>query len=416
MIAAHFKSEPVSTPAQPCAKAVLAQTPVAVALDLALITDMTAFEALEAEWNALFDRAGRPTQVFQTFNWNWHWTRHYLGGMDGGIAGLKLSVVTGRRDGRLVMVWPLAGERVRGIRQIFWMGEPVSQYGDVLIDDSPDALELLRAGWTFLRKNAKGDIVRLRRVRSDAVIAPLMAELGATISARLTAPYLDLKSAATFEDYEQRYSSHARRNRRRLLRRLEEQGKVTFERWQGGSQARALAVTALELKAEWLKSRGLVSHAISDARMARFFADAAGGETHSTNCIVTALKVDGEPAALEVSFTCKGRLAMHVIVFNLKFEKSGAGVLLLEKSIRDGYASKLEVYDMLAPGDNYKLDWADASADVLDFVKPLTIAGHAYGRIYLGFLRARVKSAVTALPPSVRRIMTAGYSIVSSIL
>ena len=381
-------------------------------LDLSLITDRAAFEALEAEWNDLFARAGRPTQVFQTFNWNWHWARHYLPDADGGVAGMQLSIVTGRRNGRLIMVWPLARERVRGITQIFWMGDPVSQYGDVLIDGAAGAEDVIRAGWHYLAANAKGDIVRLRRVRADAAIAPLMTEIGATNSDRQTAPYLDLTSAKSFADYEQRYSAHARRNRRRLGRRLDEQGKVTFERLKGGTRARDLAVKALELKAEWLKSRGLVSHAIADARMARFFADAAEGATHATGCIVSALSVDGEPAALEVSFSCNGRLAMHVIVFNLKYEKSGAGVLRLEQSIRDGYADGLEVYDMLAPGDNYKLDWSDAATDVVDYLKPLSLAGHAYGRIYLGFVRPRMKSAVSALPQSVRRVMTAGYSAV----
>ena len=24
-------------------------------------------------------RAGASAQVFQTFNWNWHWANHYLG-------------------------------------------------------------------------------------------------------------------------------------------------------------------------------------------------------------------------------------------------------------------------------------------------------------------------------------------------
>src|SRR5688572_20977277 len=43
-----------------------------------LVTDPAAFETLEPEWDALFAEAGRPTQVFQTFAWNWHWCRHYL--------------------------------------------------------------------------------------------------------------------------------------------------------------------------------------------------------------------------------------------------------------------------------------------------------------------------------------------------
>ncbi len=384
-------------------------------LDLALITDRAGFDALEAGWNALFDRAGRPAQVFQTFNWNWHWANHYLAEAPGGISGLTISILTGRRDGRLVMIWPLVSERVRGITQIFWMGEPVSQYGDVIIDDLSDALDVMRAGWAYLSANAKADVVRLRRVRADAAIAPLLSEIGARVSDRQSAPYLDLRSAKSFADYEQRYSPRSRRNRRRLARRLEEQGGMAFKRYKGGVDARALAVTALDLKSGWLKDRGLVSHAIADARMARFFADAAEGRDKSTNCIVAVLECQGEPAALEVSFICKGRLAMHVIVFNLKYEKSGAGVLLLEQSIRDGYDDGLDVYDMLAPGDNYKLDWSDATAEVVDWVKPLSLAGSMYARLYLGF-RARAKAAINAMPQSLRRIMTKGYALTHSIL
>ena len=386
-------------------------TKTAAAVDFALIADRTVFDALEADWNNLFDRAGRPTQVFQTFNWNWHWANHYLSGAPGGIAGLKLSIVTGRRDGRLIMIWPLVTERVRGITQIFWMGEPVSQYGDVIIDDVPDALEVMRAGWDFLSTHAKGDVVRLRRVRNDAAVAPLMEDIGARITDRQKAPYLDLASAPTFAKYEERYSGRTRRNRRRLARRLEEIGPIAFERHMGGVEARALAVKALELKSEWLRHRSLVSHAISDARMTRFFAAAAEGKDKSTNCVVSVLKSNGEPAAVEVSFTCKGRLAMHVIVYSLKFEKSGAGVLLMEKSIHDGYADGVGVYDMLAPGDNYKLDWADDSADVFDWVKPLSLAGLTYSRLYLGFLRSRAKNAIGSMPESLRRILSKGYTL-----
>ncbi len=160
------------------------------------------------------------------------------------------------------------------------------------------------------------------------------------------------------------------------------------------------------MKAEWLQHRGLISHAISDRRMARFFADAAEGQDKSTNCIVTSLTSNGELAALEVCFECKGRLAMHVIVYNLKFEKSGAGVILMENSLRDGYKDQIAVYDMLAPGDNYKLDWADASSDVYDWVKPLSLAGHAYARIYLGYVRPKAKAAIAAMPQSWRKIIS----------
>lgn len=380
-------------------------------LDFALISDRASFDALETEWNDLFARSGLPAQVFQTFNWNWHWANHYLAGAPGGIDGLKLSIVIARRNGRLIMIWPLVAERVRGITQLFWMGEPVSQYGDVIIDDCPDALDVMRAGWNFLASHAKGDVVRLRRVRSDAAVAPLMKEIGARIADRQTAPYIDLASAPSFAKYEERYSSHARKNRRRLKRRLEERGPVVVERHYGGPEARALAVKALELKAGWLRQRGLISHAISDARMSRFFADAAGGEDKSTNCIVSVLKSNGEAAALEVAFTCKGRLAMHVIVYDLKFEKAGAGVLLMEQCLAAGYKDGLGVYDMLAPGDGYKLDWADGSSEVYDWVKPLSLAGHTYARLYLGLLRGHAKAALKSMPQSLRKLISRGYTM-----
>ena len=404
----HLVPEPQSETASCYANPAAAGRADIAGIRIELITARTAFDALEVEWNALFERAGRSAQVFQSFNWNWHWANTYLDDAPGGIRGLKLSIVAGRRNGKLVMLWPLVSERVRGITQIFWMGEPVSQYGDVLIDNIPDALECLRAGWQFLKAHARGDVVRLRRVRADAVIAPLLDEIGALASNKQVAPFLDLTSAADFAAYEQRYSSRSRRNRRRLARRLDEIHVVKFERYKGGAEAAALAVHALDLKTLWLKDRGLVSHAIADPRMRRFFSDAVADPARSTNSVVAALFCNGEPAALEVSFTCKGRLAMHVIVFNLDYEKSGAGVLLLEQGIRDGYADGLTTFDMLAPGDNYKLDWSDATVEVQDWSRPLTLAGQTYARLYLGFVRPRMKAVIGAMPQALRRIVSNG--------
>src|SRR6516162_3367538 len=47
------------------------------ACQFALIAERAQFDCLEADWNALFDGAGRPHQVFQQFSWLWHWANHY---------------------------------------------------------------------------------------------------------------------------------------------------------------------------------------------------------------------------------------------------------------------------------------------------------------------------------------------------
>lgn len=378
-------------------------------LHLELITERRDFDALESDWNDLFERAAKAIHVFQSFNFCWHWANHYLA-QDNTKSGPKLAILTGRRNGRLIMVWPLVSERIHGVTQTYWMGEPVSQYGDAVVDAEDDAAEILRAGLEFLRKNLSSDVLRLRRVRSDANIAPLMSNIGAQIADKQTAPYMDLTTAKNFAAFEERYTAKLRRNRRRLIRRLEEKGPVEFLRLHGGEEAGTLAARAIAVKSLWLKDRGLVSNALNDERTVQVFKDLAAGAEKKVPCIVSVLKTCGEAAAFDISFTCKGRLVVHVMAFELEFEKAGVGVLLLEQNLKQGYAEKLDIYDMMAPGDAYKLDWCDKSETVIDWVKPLSVPGYLYARIYLGFLRGRLKSALKSMPKPLRRLMRQGFN------
>jgi len=400
-------------PAQDPEDTAAAGRPKTAACEFELITDRTAFDALEHDWNDLFERAGRGCQVFQTFNWAWHWCNHYLPARAARAARedqRSLAVVTGRRNGRLVLVWPLVSNRVVGLRELVWMGEPVSQYGDVLMDNAPDADALLREAWSFILANLAPDLVRLRKVRDDTRIARLFAELGALATVRLEAPYLDLASAKDFTAYEQRYSPRSRRNRRRLTRRFEERGETAFEFHRGGARARDLAGLALSLKRDWLKQRGLVSPAFSDLRTDRFFADIAEGAVRPPGCEVGALTAGDEAAAIEITLHCKDAVLMHVIVFNLKFEKAGAGVLLLERSIAESFGDSCRTYDLLAPADSYKVDWADGVVGVTDWALPLSLKGRLFAQLYLGFVRPGIIAMLTAMPRSLRRFVAARYA------
>ncbi|MEI9898898.1 MAG: GNAT family N-acetyltransferase [Hyphomicrobium sp.] len=168
----------------------------------------------------------------------------------------------------------------------------------MLVAGGASAIDTLRSSWAFIADEIGPDVVRLRRVRADAAVAPLLAELDAWISQRVEAPYIDLSGAKDFASFEERYTPKARRNRRRLLRRLEEKGKVAFVHSAGGAEARALALKAIELKRLWLSDRGLFSPAVRDDRFRDFFADAT--ESAPSPCRVSAITVDGAPAAIMV--------------------------------------------------------------------------------------------------------------------
>lgn len=373
-----------------------------------IVNSVAGFEAMEPEWNDLFARSSRPTHVFQSFNFCWHWARHYLASAPDGIAGLEPSIVTARQDGRLMMVLPLATRRSPLLAQTVWMGDPVAQYGDALIDGGIDAETLLRDALQFVSRNLRTDVLWLRRVRADANIAPALQQSRAIAADRQQAPYMDLASAPDFATFEQRYTSKMRRNRRRLVRRLQDKGDVAFVRLHGGEAARTFAVEAVALKSRWLADRGLVSSAVSDERMSRLFGDLAARAERPVDSVVSALKSNGTTAAVQVSFAHKGRLAIHLIAFNLDFEKAGAGVLLLEQGLRDGYREHFSIYDMLAPADPYKGDWCQAADDVVDWAVPVGIKGRIYARVYLGIVRGRLKSILKQMPKSVRHRLGIG--------
>jgi O-antigen/teichoic acid export membrane protein len=102
--------------------------------------------AIAREWTDLIARSSGPVQPFLQESWNRHWLQAYCGEAD------EPTVITIRRDGRLVLVWPLCLHRSRGGVLAMWMGAPVSQYGDLIVEaggdvQSPDHASGMRNSW-----------------------------------------------------------------------------------------------------------------------------------------------------------------------------------------------------------------------------------------------------------------------------
>lgn len=368
-----------------------------------LVTSRAGFEALAADWNNLFERAGRGTQAFQTFDWNWHWCNHYLA--EGSGNAPSLAIVTGRRAGRLVMVWPLVTTRIAGLRRLTWMGEPVSQYGDVLVEDAPDVLLLLREAWHFTLSAAKPDLVWLPKVREDAAIAPLIGKLGAISAQRREAPYLERSAEADAQPF----LARTRKKRRSLNKRLAKLGTVSFAQHAGGAGARALAVRTIEMKRTQLKNRGIISPALADERSAAFFADAVDGLGHSTGAGVFTLDSNGELVAAGIFIACRDRVCFHITAFDARYEKASVGTLLLGQAIDRSFVDGYRTFDLLAPADAYKARRANGAVRVTDWALPTSLKGQTFARLYLALARPALKAALAALPMRLRRFLASRY-------
>ena len=223
----------------------------------------------------------------------------------------------------------------------------------------------MRAGWAHVVRTLKPDLARLRKVRQDAAIAPLLDELGSLHTIELEAPYhrpdqvnelRGLRGALPEPRPSQPPPPDAppRGSRLRLVPHLDE-----------GEAASNFAAAGIEMKRRWLVDRGQVSPALADARMACFMSSVAADSRSLDGDPRRRAVCDDKPAAIQIGFTARHTRVLHVIAYDRAFEKMAAGVLHLEEAIRQGFEEGLCRIDLLAPKAEYKLDWADG-----------TVAGH----------------------------------------
>jgi len=387
----------------------LTNTLIDAELQIDVVRDAASLTALAPEWNNLFERGGRPSQVFQTHAFATLFASTYHLGTSSTSprhsCDCRLAIGTARRDGRLVLIWPMVETRRFGMRSLSWLGAPLTQYGDVLLDPGEPAMETLAAAFTKIRAVVRPDAIRLRKVRSDAVVAPFLANLGMMATEHVEAPSVTL--AAGGSPFEDRQNGKAKKNRRRLMRRLEERGTVVFREVLPGEATTAAIAAGLADKRDWLQRRGLVSPSLGDPNVDVFLDRAAADPKSATGCAVFELTVDGRPVAFALGFRCKRRLLLHMITYAHDMEKYGAGVLNLEAILRLAEAEGLEAVDLLPPKAEYKLDWADVCVATADYKLGLTARGRLVTAVVDGVLLPAIKTNIDRLPMPLRRRISA---------
>lgn len=372
-------------------------------LRLGLVDDLEAFLALREEWDALFERAALPHQVFQSHVVLRHWAAHYLD------AQTRLSIVTLRRDGRLVMVWPLVRQRRFGMVTLRFMGIPIAQFGDVLVEGAGDEALLLEMGWRAVRA-LRADIFEARKLRADSVLARSGLLAGAAATEQIEAPFACLARRVGQDGPSQAYPARERSNHRRRLRRLAERGPLTFDLVAPGAEAAQLAGEAVTMKQAALRRHGIIAPAISDPRFQCFFRDAAGDAAGGSPLRIALIRCAGQPIGIDLSLDCKGTSFGHVIASHPDHGRGGVGSILIQHSFAGAKARGNTVFDLLGPADPYKLEHADGTTRVADLALPLSLKGRIACGLGLQRLRPALKTAVKRLPAPLTRPLSAWRS------
>ncbi|MFN8830255.1 MAG: GNAT family N-acetyltransferase [Labrys sp. (in: a-proteobacteria)] len=356
------------------------------------VRDLAGFAALKTQWQALEATSQTPC-LFQSHAWCMVLVERILAVPD----GPEPRLVVLRRDGEVVGLAPMSVIRIGPLRIARQMGEPLAQYGDVLGAFGEDGFDAMIEA---IRRWGDVDALIYRRNRGDSPLAQALTGAGAVLLDINEAPSLDLSQATTADALFRRLSTDAYRDRKRLRRRAEEAGTVTFAVYEAGAELAAAARLALDWKRDWMRVRGLTSQAFSDDLWLEILLHEI--ETPATGAVAGVLSIGGEPAAIELGFRERGRLLAYLGAFHPDREKLGVGRLAMEDMVRWCLDKGLTTYDLLPPGGPHKRQWTDTTVEVADRALPLSTLGTLYLKTYEQGLRPLLRALYGQIPAGLK--------------
>jgi CelD/BcsL family acetyltransferase involved in cellulose biosynthesis len=345
--------------------------------------------ALREEWMDLAARCGAG--AFQSYDFVQAMAQVQS------AAHRRLSVVTIRREGRLIGVLPLAVGLQAGIRVASFIGAPYSQYDDALVDPAEPfaARELLYAA----AEQCRADVLMLRRVRADGALAPALG--ACDVLEKDASSIVSLKGKSDIEAVIAGLSGKKRQALRRGQRELAALGTLTSTICRGKA-ALPHALAAIAAKRRWISASGRVAPALSSPRIVALLESLAEGDCQ--DLITTTLKLGDVPIAWEIGFVADRAYVAFLGAFDPRHARAGPGNIQMLHTMRWCIEQGMESYDLLAPMDEYKKRWASHLVTVNDVCVVMTMRGLAWSAIWRKRLRPLLRAAVNTAGTTLRRV------------
>lgn len=368
-------------------------------VQIEVLDTQQALAKLEEEWRKLEAHA-TDLQLFQCFDWVDSWWQNI-----GRHGPHQLRVITARIDTKLVSLWPGVLTRKGLVRILESAGGLMTCYDDVLVREDEHRNANLEAMWSAMNQLPGVDLLSLQAVHQNSLLATL--DLGGSRSAT-TAPLVDCASFEDFDSYWAARPNRTRKHQRRTWRMLEREGAIEC-RVDDDTIAPTQAVAhALEFKKAWIEARGLPTKTITSDRGRQFLQNVCerfGSRTSRARLCLTSLRLDGAVISIGIGMRFHGRHYEYLGAYDPRYGTQGAGRARMEDTIKHCFATKMHAYDMQTPTTPFKAIWTDRDATVRQHLIARTMRGRLYKSIYHGWLRPRLKSTYTALPPLLRRTL-----------
>lgn len=377
----------------------------ALATEWRWINEPHQMDEIKSDWQTLESSVADGRAIFQTYNWCKIWTNCFV---EKHQTGWQIEILTAWEGDKLVLLCPFAVKKHGPVRIAHWLGEPMTQYGTVLIENGNNQTLLLEAMWHQITMSKQFDIARLNYVREDAAISPYLETHG-DILLEEEAVALRLADHETFANIEEWYnkksSRSTRQSRRRAHQALKRLGEPSFAMLSEPDQTAASINDILAFKAEWLKKNGLRSSTFADPVVIDLLHDLMtidGRENIKAH--LYRLNISEQTVAYDIGFSSFGRYVQHIGAFSPNYRRVSPGNFLMEQSMEQLCDNDMEWFDLMAPAYDYKLKWGSHVTKIRSFGLSVNWRGHLYLKLYLERIRPGIKHTLDNLPLPLKRI------------
>jgi CelD/BcsL family acetyltransferase involved in cellulose biosynthesis len=322
------------------------------ALAFETVRTVDGFRALQPEWDDLWRRA--KGEYFQSFAFC-----NSALETDDIVARRKLHCVTGRRDGRLVAIWPLVT-----FRNVCWkyatpLGPENRAPSDILAAPDDDRDELVRATWRAALKSTGADVFQLWRIRSTSLLHRYATR--ENIARRLQeepTPYAMLRKEQDWEAFCRSRPGRSRTRPLYLKKRLASHGAISVEVVEANDKRLQPLIDWFVLhKREWACHNGLNSQWVfSESSRAFWNALLSQGSPDAAEFRLFVLTLDGEPCAINIIAVNAACAYLLANTYDRGNARLSPGTVLIDDCVKWAYDHGLD-FDF-GPGDqSYKFSW-----------------------------------------------------------
>ena len=266
---------------------------------------------------------------------------------------------------------PLMLTKRAGCSSLQFLGRPLSDYSDFLIAEDREAN--VASLTEYIGREMGWDALELRGIPENS---PNLATLQQSIShgpsgawrARWrtsnVAPYLRLSSS--WQEYSDGLKKGLRTDTRRQIRRLEQQGELSFRECGTIEEVSQLLDRFSVQKSQRYTSTG-AKDILRGGGPVAFFKDVANSLWERGQVHVSSLNLGDRPLAVHFGFVSSDRYFYYMPSFDADFSGFSPGRLLLTQLVENSFSNGLSEFDFMAGADAYKYDWTSTERTLFEF-------------------------------------------------